>query len=64
MEKCYLEALVCYFTKSNTPPWAFFTFFNLYKWFQIMQCVSFTNGTFHPFEVDKIGTRNSEVLAG
>ena len=23
------------FTKSNSPPWVFFTFFKLYKWFQI-----------------------------
>ena len=22
---------------SNTPPWVFFTFFKLYKWFQIAQ---------------------------
>ena len=25
----------CNFTKSNTPPWVFFTFFKLYKWYQI-----------------------------
>ena len=25
------------FTKSNTPPWVFFTFFKLYKWYQIAQ---------------------------
>ena len=25
------------FTKSNTPLWVFFTFFNLYKWYQIAQ---------------------------
>ena len=23
------------FTKSNTPSWVFFTFFRLYKWYQI-----------------------------
>ena len=23
------------FTKINTPPWVFFTFFKLYKWYQI-----------------------------
>ena len=23
------------FTKSNTPPWVFFTFFKLHKWYQI-----------------------------
>ena len=25
------------FTKSNTPPWMFFMFFKLYKWYQIAQ---------------------------
>ena len=29
--------LACNFTKSNTPPWVFFTFFKLYKWYQIAQ---------------------------
>ena len=27
----------CNFTKSNTPPWVFFTAFKLYKWYQIAQ---------------------------
>ena len=27
----------CNFTKSNTPPWVFFTFFKLHKWYQILQ---------------------------
>ena len=26
-----LRALACNFTKSNTPPWVFFTFLKLYK---------------------------------
>ena len=26
-----LQALACNFTKSNTPPWVFFTFLKLYK---------------------------------
>ena len=26
-----LQASVCNFTKNNTPPWVFFTFFKLYK---------------------------------
>ena len=26
--------LLLVFTKSNTPPWVFFTFFKLYKWYQ------------------------------
>ena len=28
-------------TKSNSPSWVFFTFFKLYKWYQIMQCIAF-----------------------
>ena len=28
-------------TKSNGPSWVFFTFFKLYKWYQIMQCIAF-----------------------
>ena len=27
-------------TKSNTPPWVFFTFLKLYKWYQIAQNIS------------------------
>ena len=29
------------FTKINTPPWVFFTFFKLYKWYQIAQRITF-----------------------
>ena len=32
-----LQASACNFTKINTPPWVFFTFFKLYKWCQIAQ---------------------------
>ena len=32
-----LQALACNFTKSNTPPLVFFTFFKLYGWYQIAQ---------------------------
>ena len=32
-----LHAEVCNFTKSNTPPWVFFKFLKLYKWYQIEQ---------------------------
>ena len=28
-------------TKSNTPPWVFFTFFKLYKWYQIAQRITY-----------------------
>ena len=33
-----LRLLVCNFTKSNTPPWVFFTF--LYKWYQNTQNIT------------------------
>ena len=29
------------FTKSNTPSWVFFTLFKLYRWYLIMQRVSY-----------------------
>ena len=32
--------LACNFTKSNTLPWVFFTFFKLYKWDQIVQSIA------------------------
>ena len=32
-----LQALAYNFTKSNTPPWVFFTFLKLYKWNRIAQ---------------------------
>ena len=35
-------SLACNFTKINTPPWMFFTFFKLYKWFQIAQRTTIT----------------------
>ena len=35
------QAETCNFTKSNTPPWVFFTFFKLYKWYQIAQRITY-----------------------
>ena len=32
MEECYFKES-CNFTKSNTPPWVFFTFFEFCKWY-------------------------------
>ena len=32
-----LQAETCNFTKINPAPWVFFTFFKLYKWYQIAQ---------------------------
>ena len=37
--KSYLRA--CNFNKINTPPWVFFTFFKLHKWYQIAQRTTF-----------------------
>ena len=34
------QAEACNFTKINTP-WVFFTFFKLYKWYQIAQRITF-----------------------
>ena len=35
-----LQAEACNFTKINTLSWVFFTFFKLYKWYQIVQCTT------------------------
>ena len=44
MKECYLQESfqlqACNFTKSNTPPLIFFTFFKLYKWHQIAQHIT------------------------
>ena len=37
-----LQAKACNFTKINTPPWVFFTFFELYKWYQIAQRITYS----------------------
>ena len=33
--------LLLVFTKSNTPPWVFFTFSKLYKWYKIAQSIKY-----------------------
>ena len=35
-----LQAQACISTKSNNPPWVFFTFFKLHKWYQIAQGIT------------------------
>ena len=35
-----LQASAYKFTKINIPPWVFFTFFELYKWYQIAQRIT------------------------
>ena len=45
MVECYLvklQALACNFIINNTPPWVFFTFSKMYKWYQMAQSVTFT----------------------
>ena len=36
------------FTKINTPPWVFFTFFELYKWCQIAQRIKYNRKHYKP----------------
>ena len=36
-----LQAEVGNFTEINIPPWVLFTFFKLYKWYQMAQCISY-----------------------
>ena len=37
----YILYLNCNFTESSNPPWMVFTFFKMYKWYQIPQSVSY-----------------------
>ena len=37
-----LQAEACIFTKISTP-WVFFTFFKLYKWYQIAQRITYVS---------------------
>ena len=37
-----LQAKACNFTESNTPPWVFFTFLKLHKWYQISQSILYS----------------------
>ena len=57
-----LQAQVCKFAESNTPPWVFFTFFKLYKWSKISQSIT-TNALILVFIV-KILIINQLVLKG
>ena len=38
-----LQASARNFTKSNTPPWVFFTFLKLYKCYQIAQNITYSD---------------------
>ena len=35
------QTFACNFTKSNTPPWVFSTYFKLHKWYNIAQSVTY-----------------------
>ena len=37
-----MQAETCNFTKINTPPWVFFTFFKLLKCYQIVQRITYS----------------------
>ena len=52
-----LQASACNFTKSNTPRWVFFTFFKLYKWYQIVQNISNDYGD------DEMSISNKGILS-
>ena len=59
-------------TKINTPPWVFFTFFKLYKWYQIAQSVR-SNGKFvqifnsvlgsNPHHLDSLACSEDSLLS-
>ena len=55
-----LQAWACNFTKSNTPPWAFFTFFKFNKWYQIAQSVIyvFCSTTTEKFVIKELQGKN------
>ena len=38
-----LQALAWNFTKINIPPWVFFTFLKLYKWYRIAQRTTYND---------------------
>ena len=33
----------CYFTRSDTLPWVFFTFLKFYKWYQIAENITYVS---------------------
>ena len=57
-----LQALACNFTKNNTPPWVFFTFFKLHKWFKTEQKVSYSlQDMSHPKNTHPNSNINSNI---
>ena len=43
--------MVSNFTKGNTPPGVFFTFSELYKWYQIAQSVTYEDSRISKFRI-------------
>ena len=53
-----------YFTKSNTRPWMFFTFFKLYKWYQIAQRMAILHKWFSIASFCKATGAKTETFKG
>ena len=51
-------------TESNTPPWVLFTFFKLYKWYQIAQCITYEclSATVYPRSLYHLFSKDSASL--
>ena len=51
-------------TESNTPLWVFFTFFKLYKWYQIAQCITYEclSATVYPRSLYHLFSKDSASL--
>ena len=54
----------CLFTKINTPPWVFFTFFKSYKWYQIAKGITYIDEIeiIIPGEVITVGVDCEEIV--
>ena len=57
-----LQAEACNFTKINTPAWVFFTFFKLYKCYQIAQRITYNNRIAKSVLVREIRVRENRIL--
>ena len=53
------------FSKSNTPPWVFFVFLTLYKWYQIAQSITINLAKYYEekktFQINKRGVKKDEI---
>ena len=54
-----LQSSSLQFCKINSPPWVFFTFFKLYKWYQIVQRTTYMFGTTLPFVESKFSPNHN-----